>query len=192
MHFYLADFEKLKADMTVKDAKIPELSEADADCVQVVPLCILPDKRVALTEMKRNKLDGDVEEEQEEEENDLDQHVKQERDDIEAINYDQDEDGDFTEINSDYQLIRTRQVKEKLDDLMEEAKANHTNLVMQNQKLQKLVQVKKAVYAKTKSEGEMNDYKYLRTLGNAYVVRKKLKETQDRYNKLSEEMQNQL
>lgn len=101
MHFYLADFEKLKADMTVKDAKIPELSEADADCVQVVPLCILPDKRVALTEMKRNKLDGDVEEEQEEEENDLDQHVKQERDDIEAINYDQDEDGDFTEINSD-------------------------------------------------------------------------------------------
>lgn len=38
----------------------------------------------------------------------------------------------------------------------------------------------------------MNDYKYLRTLGNAYVVRKKLKETQDRYNKLSEEMQNQL
>lgn len=131
--------------MTVKDAKIPELSEADADCVQVVPLCILPDKRVALTEMKRNKLDGDVEEEQEEEENDLDQHVKQERDDIEAINYDQDEDGDFTEINSDYQLIRTRQVKEKLDDLMEEAKANHTNLVMQNQKLQKLVQVKKAV-----------------------------------------------
>lgn len=50
---------------------------------------------------------------------------------------------------------------------MEEAKANHTNLVMQNQKLQKLVQVKKAVFAKTKSEGEMNDYKYLRTLGNA-------------------------
>jgi len=79
-----------------------------------------------------------------------------------------------------------------LDDLMEEAKANHTNLVMQNQKLQKLVQVKKAVFAKSKSEGEMNDYKYLRTLGNAYVVRKKLKETQDRYNKLSEEMQNQL
>lgn len=75
---------------------------------------------------------------------------------------------------------------------MEEAKANHTNLVMQNQKLQKLVQVKKAVFAKSKSEGEMNDYKYLRTLGNAYVVRKKLKETQDRYNKLSEEMQNQL
>jgi len=53
--------------MTLKDAKIPELSEADADCVQVCPLCILPDKRVALTEMKRNILDGDVDEEPEEE-----------------------------------------------------------------------------------------------------------------------------
>ena len=75
---------------------------------------------------------------------------------------------------------------------MEEAKANHTNLVMQNQKLQRLVRDKKQVNAKAKSEGEMNDYKQLRTLGNAYVVRKKLKETQDRQNKLSEEMQNQL
>lgn len=48
-------------------------------------------------------------------------------------------------------------MKEKLDELMDEAKSNHTHLVMQNQKLQKLVQVKKAVFAKTKSEGEMND-----------------------------------
>jgi hypothetical protein len=72
--------------MTLKDAKIPELSEADADCVQVCPLCILPDKRVALTEMKRNKLDGDVDEEPEEEENDHNEFVQKERDDIEAIN----------------------------------------------------------------------------------------------------------
>jgi hypothetical protein len=56
-------------------------------------------------------------------------------------------------------LIRTKQVREKLDELMEEAKANHTNLVMQNQKLQRLVRDKKQVNAKAKSEGEMNDYK---------------------------------
>jgi len=40
---------------------------------------------------------------------------------------------------------------------MEEAKANHTNLVMQNQKLQKLVQTKKDFSTKGKAEGEMND-----------------------------------
>lgn len=62
-------------------------------------------------------------------------------------------------MNSDYQLIRTKQVREKLDELMEEAKANHTNLVMQNQKLQRLVHDKKQVNTKGKSEGEMNDYK---------------------------------
>lgn len=72
--------------MTQKDAKAPELTEADADCVQVCPLCILPDRRVALTEMKRNKLDGDVEEEVEEEDNEQDQRINEERDNIEAIN----------------------------------------------------------------------------------------------------------
>jgi len=40
---------------------------------------------------------------------------------------------------------------------MEEAKANHTNLVMQNQKLQRLVHDKKQVNTKGKTEGEMND-----------------------------------
>lgn len=36
--------------------------------------------------MKRNKLDGDVDEEPEEEENDHNEFVQKERDDIEAIN----------------------------------------------------------------------------------------------------------
>jgi len=83
----LADFEKLKADMTQKDAKIPELSEVDADCIQVCPLCILPDKRIALTEYKRTKdLQGDVDDIQEEEEQDLDHQINQIHADVEAIN----------------------------------------------------------------------------------------------------------
>lgn len=49
---------------------------------------------------------------------------------------------------------------------------------MQNVSLQKLVA--QQLNKKIKNDTEMNDYKYLRTLGNAYVVRKKLKETQDR------------
>ena len=66
---------------------MPELSEAEADCIQVTPLCILPDKRIALTEFKRKKeQEGDVEEVDEEDEADINEQVQMVRDDVDAIN----------------------------------------------------------------------------------------------------------
>jgi hypothetical protein len=66
---------------------MPELSEAEADCIQVFPLCILPDKRIALTDFKRKKeQEGDVEEVDEEDEADINEQVQMVRDDVDAIN----------------------------------------------------------------------------------------------------------
>lgn len=38
----------------------------------------------------------------------------------------------------------------------------------------------------------MNEHKYLNTLGNVHIVRLKLKETQEQYNKMASELQEKL
>lgn len=138
---------------------------------------MLPDKRIGLSEKKKNR--GNEEEIEESEHSDITGSHKED-DNFQEINPEIENDDEFIDFPSDYNQINTKDVKKKLLELMEEAKQNHTFLILQNQRLQELVHGHLKTNRTTKQDTEMNDYKYLRTLGNAYVVRKKLKETQDR------------
>jgi len=63
-------------------------------------------------------------------------------------------------LTSEYDHIKTKDVREKLDSLLEEGKQNHTILILQNTKLQeKVEQYHKKTNKDIKADTEMNDYK---------------------------------
>jgi len=92
--------------------------------------------------------------------------------------------------------MTNNEIREQLNILLDEAILQHDELSKQNEILQKrVISIKNTELTATEnkqSDISMNEHKYLNTLGNVHIVRLKLKDTQEQYNKMAAELQEKL
>lgn len=104
---------------------------------------LLPDKRIELAERKKKKQNeeqvSDEDEEEEEEDNAAHGEIADSHEDENEYDENEELNDDNIQNNGDFGRIRAEDVRDKLNELTEEASQNHNILILQNIKLQEMV-----------------------------------------------------
>ncbi|EAR85013.1 hypothetical protein TTHERM_00529650 (macronuclear) [Tetrahymena thermophila SB210] len=91
--------------------------------------------------------------------------------------------------------ISNKEIRQELEMAITEAQRQHDEFMLQNHKLQeeiKLLKNKNDGFVDRSNETAMNEHKYLNTLAHVHQIRLDLKQTQTRYNQMSQELQKKL
>jgi len=92
-------------------------------------------------------------------------------------------------------LEEMKKMKNELEQGISISNSELEKLDMENRSLQKkinMIHEKKGIVTTTSSDVNMNNYKYLNALSNVFHVRQRMRQTQDSYNKMAENLQNKL
>ena len=93
------------------------------------------------------------------------------------------------------QMSSNKEIKEELQMAINEAKNTYDSLIDTNRMFQgkiKELREKNHILLDKTGEASMNEHKYLNILAQVHQTRVELQQTQDRYNRMSLELQNKL